>query len=85
MKENWLALGAVVKGLLEHNDSSRFFGSTGSLSYYHHRSTEEGLITRVDQEGVTEKGREWYNQETEGLAAEIANCLASSERAEELK
>lgn len=49
---------AILKGLIEHNDSGRYFGSLGAHKYYLDEATKEGFL---DSSGsVTQKGKDWY-------------------------
>ena len=51
---------AIVKGLIEHDDGTRFFGSTAEYTYHQAVAEKRGLITEADV--VTASGREWYGR-----------------------
>ena len=55
-----LFTAAIVKGLIEHDDGTRFFGSTMAYTYHHSNAVRRGLIT--EDNVVLASGREWYER-----------------------
>jgi len=53
-------VAAIVKGLKEHNDGTRHFGSTMGYKGHLHDAVELGVITSQSQ--LTAKGIEWYER-----------------------
>lgn len=51
------AVAAIVKGLVEHGDKRRHFGSTLAFTYHWQTAVECGV---VDENGVTDLGRRYY-------------------------
>jgi hypothetical protein len=58
MTEPTCFTAAIVKGLIEHNDKFRHFGSLGGFMYHLSGAIELGLVKRSGD--VTDKGRKWY-------------------------
>lgn len=52
-------MDAIVKGIVEHDDSARYFGSLGAHQYYLREARRHGLID--GQKQVTPAGRNWYD------------------------
>lgn len=55
-----LMSAAIVKGLVEHKDGTRFFGSTMSYRAHFENAVNRGLVT--EDGGVSEQGAEWYER-----------------------
>lgn len=55
-----LMSAAIVKGLVEHNDGMRFFGSTMAYTYHLENAIKRGYVT--ESKSVTALGREWYER-----------------------
>lgn len=54
------SVAGIVKGLIEHNDKYRHFGSFLAFNMHMRNTVKCGV---VDENGaVTEKGRKWYEQ-----------------------
>lgn len=54
-------MAAIVKGLIEHKDASRFFGSTMALTHYLDLAEERELLTGIRRK-PTSLAREWYKR-----------------------
>lgn len=52
---------AIVKGLVEHNDGTYYFGSTAAYNSHYHMAYQAGLVT-IDKK-VTDAGVEAYSVE----------------------
>lgn len=68
---DYMMSAAVVKGLVEHGDATKFFGSL--LSFTHHLTTavQQGLVVmipttkrghKIVERRVTPRGLEWYTR-----------------------
>lgn len=55
-----LMSAAIVKGLVEHDDGTRFFGSTMAYTYHFANAVKRGFVT--DSKVVTARGLEWYER-----------------------
>lgn len=56
-------VAAIVKGLVEHNDARRHFGSLLDFSSHMEKARKLGVVVGEGEDvSVTEKGREWYEQ-----------------------
>lgn len=55
-----LMSAAIVKGLIEHNDGTRYFGSTMSYTYHFANAVKYGLVTEGGE--VSSIGVEWYER-----------------------
>jgi hypothetical protein len=53
-------VAGIVKGLIEHNDKYRHFGSFLAFNTHMRNAVQCGVVD--GNESVTEKGREWYEQ-----------------------
>lgn len=70
MKASCFVAG-IVKGLIEHNDPYRHFGSLGAYLWHLADAQESGYVDALGQ--VTDAGREWYK--SAGLA-DLPDCRA---------
>lgn len=57
-----LMCAAIVKGLIEHNDGTRYFGSTMSFTGHLEDAVKFGYVTDVKKRKVTPLGKEWYER-----------------------
>lgn len=51
---------AIVKGLVEHDDGTRFYGSTMAYTFHFQNAVKRGLVTKANV--VTARGVEWYER-----------------------
>lgn len=57
---NYLMSAAIVKGLIEHKDGRRFFGSLMSYTSHLEVAVSQNLVTANGK--VTARGKEWYER-----------------------
>lgn len=55
-----LMTAAIVKGLVEYDDGTRFFGSTMVYTYHLENAVRRGFVT--ESNAVTPFGLEWYER-----------------------
>jgi hypothetical protein len=55
-----LMSAAIVKGLIEYDDGTRFFGSTMAYTYHLENVIKRGYVTEANS--VTACGLEWYER-----------------------
>ena len=55
-----LMSAAIIKGLVEKDSGTAYFGSTMSYTYHYEQAVRFGYVTRNKQ--VTTRGLEWYNR-----------------------
>jgi hypothetical protein len=55
-----LTSSAIVKGIIEHNDGTSYFGSTGAYAFHFANAVSRGLVTK--DKAVTFLGSEWYER-----------------------
>jgi hypothetical protein len=53
-------IAAILKGLVEHNDSTHHFGSLLGFSEYLNLARFKGVVDRHGE--ITEKGKELYDE-----------------------
>jgi hypothetical protein len=51
---------AIIKGLVEHDDGTRFFGSTMAYTFHVENAVKRGYLS--NSQSVSALGREWYEQ-----------------------
>lgn len=57
-----LMCAAIVKGLMEHKDGTRYFGSTMSFTSHLADAIKFGYVTDAEKRKVTPLGKEWYER-----------------------
>lgn len=55
-----LMSAAIVKGLIEHDDGTRFLGLTMAYTFHFQNAVKRGLVTKANV--VTSGGIEWYER-----------------------
>ena len=53
-------VAGIVKGLVEHDDAYRHFGSLLSFEHHFQEAAKCGFVD--SDRNLTEKGREWYDK-----------------------
>ena len=65
------SVAGIIKGIIEHGDKFRHFGSTMSGTYWVAAAVKAGFIT--ESEVITDKGIAWYKQHR---MSELKDCRA---------
>ena len=60
IRSKFLTSAAIVKGLIEHADGRRFFGSLMAYTCHLETAIEQNLV--MPNGKVTPKGTEWYER-----------------------
>lgn len=75
---------AIVKGMIEHNDAKRYFGSLLAFKDHLRVAQDCGVVIGEGREiSVTELGRAWYEDKKMNELSETRAYLWSLERKDE--